>query len=317
MAKYLIPRGFFGLRTNEEDAAIAPDILLQWSLRYDKITAMNKNIISVRNASFDYKSGKERTVGVLDISVDIPRGQLLAVVGRNGSGKSTFAKLLNRFLLPDEGKVFVDGKDTADDGEIYAVRSKVGMVFQNPDNQMVASIIEDDIAFGPENLGVPREEIIRRVAWALETVGMEKYRDRTPLKLSGGQKQRVAIAAILAMLPEVLVLDESTAMLDPDGRREVLDTVKKLNKENGTTVILITHYMDEAIEADRILVMNEGQIIADGAPEKVFSDYAVIEKSKLELPVSTWVAKILSEKGFAISPCLTDEELTEEICRLK
>lgn len=278
---------------------------------------MNEIIISAENVSYTYKSSQNETVGVKNLSLSIEKGDFVAFLGHNGSGKSTFAKLLNGFLLPDEGKVFVDGTDTSDEAKTYEIRSKVGMVFQNPDNQMVASVIEDDIAFGPENLGVEREEIIRRVDWALETVKMSEYRTRTPFKLSGGQKQRIAIAAILAMMPEVLILDESTAMLDPEGRKEVLDTVKRLNKEKNMTVILITHYMDEALEADKIFVFSEGSLIKGGTPREVFSDFEAVEKAKLLLPVATAAGKALKEAGFDIAVPLTDEELTEEICSLK
>lgn len=278
---------------------------------------MSETVISVENVSYTYKSSQNETVGVKNLSLSIEKGDFVAFLGHNGSGKSTLAKLLNGFLLPDEGKVFVEGTDTADEAKTYEIRSKVGMVFQNPDNQMVASVIEDDIAFGPENLGVEREEIIRRVDWALETVKMSEYRTRTPFKLSGGQKQRIAIAAILAMMPEVLILDESTAMLDPEGRKEVLDTVKRLNKEKNMTVILITHYMDEALEADKVFVFSEGSLIKGGTPREVFSDFGAVEKAKLLLPVATAAGKALVEAGIKINVPLTDEELAEEICSLK
>lgn len=278
---------------------------------------MKEIIVSVDNAAYTYKNGEEETVGVKNLCLEIYRGEFVVVLGHNGSGKSTFAKLLNGFLTPDEGKIIVDGIDTSDENRIFELRSKVGMVFQNPDNQMVASIIEDDIAFGPENLGVPREEIIERVNWALAAVHMSEHRDRTPFKLSGGQKQRVAIAAILAMLPEVLILDESTAMLDPEGREEVLETVRRLNKDKGVTVILISHYMDEALEADKVFVMSGGKVISQGEPRTVFSDFKALNEAKLEPPVATAVSKALRESGFDIEIALTDEELTEGICRLK
>ena len=230
-------------------------------------------IIEIEGVSFSYKSSDEEqeTVGVKDLSLSVEEGEFVVLLGHNGSGKSTLAKLINGFLTPDTGKITVNGVDTADEEHIFDVRSTVGMVFQNPDNQMVASIIEDDIAFGCENLGVPPDEIRRRVDWALKTVGMFDRKDGTPFKLSGGQKQRVAIAAILAMMPKVLILDESTSMLDPDGRREVLETVRKLNKEYNMTVVLITHYMDEAVSADRIGVMKGGELIALGSPREIFA----------------------------------------------
>lgn len=274
-------------------------------------------ILELSDVSYSYKSEEEETIGVKNITMDVEQGEFLVLLGHNGCGKSTLAKLLNGLLVPDDGTVSVDGNLTSDEQNIYVIRSKVGMVFQNPDNQMVASVIEDDIAFGPENLGVPREEILERVDWALSVVGMEKYRKGTPFKLSGGQKQRIAIAAVLAMKPQVLILDESTAMLDPAGREEVLDVVKKLNKENGMTVILITHYMDEATEADRIIVMNGGQIESSGTPKDIFSDSELIRRCRLEPPVCCGVMHKLSAYGFPMQTVLSDEEAVEEICRSK
>ncbi|MFA5449394.1 MAG: energy-coupling factor transporter ATPase [Clostridia bacterium] len=275
------------------------------------------NIISVKNATFAYKTENTFSRGVQNINLNIERGSFVALVGHNGSGKSTLAKLFNGFLIPDEGEVLVKGISTTDEDKIFDIRSAVGMVFQNPDNQMVASIIEDDLAFGPENLGIARDEIRRRVDWALKTVGMYEHRTRTPYKLSGGQKQRVAIAAILAMLPEVLILDESTAMLDPKGRAEVLQTAKKLNQEENMTVILITHYMDEAVDADRVIVMNEGEIVLDGTPKAVFKETKTIKSAGLELPVAIEAANILRAEGYNIPEVLTDEELAEAVWRLK
>lgn len=274
-------------------------------------------IIEIEGVSFSYKSSDEEqeTVGVKDLSLSVEEGEFIVLLGHNGSGKSTLAKLINGFLTPDAGKITVNGVDTADEEHIFDVRSTVGMVFQNPDNQMVASIIEDDIAFGCENLGVPPDEIRRRVDWALKTVGMFDRKDGTPFKLSGGQKQRVAIAAILAMMPKVLILDESTSMLDPDGRREVLETVRKLNKEYNMTVVLITHYMDEAVSADRIGVMKGGELIALGSPSEIFGRPELLKNAKLELPFSTAVSVGLKEKGIPVRIGLTDEMLVEEICR--
>lgn len=278
---------------------------------------MKENLITVEDVSYSYKNGDEETVGVKNLSLCVAKGDFVVLLGHNGSGKSTLAKLLNGFLVPDEGKITVDGIDTSDEDKTYDLRSRVGMVFQNPDNQMVASIIEDDVAFGPENLGVPREEIVERVKWALDAVNMTEHKERTPFKLSGGQKQRVAIAAVLAMRPEVLILDESTAMLDPEGRAEVIDTVRRLNREGGVTVILITHYMDEALNADEVFVMSGGAVISHGSPKEIFSDFAAIRAAKLEFPVATAVSKALINAGYAAEVCLTDEELAEEICRLK
>ena len=278
---------------------------------------MKELLISVNDVSFAYKSGENETVGVQSLSLSIDRGDFVVLLGHNGSGKSTFAKLLNGFLIPDSGTITVGDIDTSDESRVYELRSKVGMVFQNPDNQMVASIIEDDVAFGPENLGVPREEIRERVDEALKTVGMYEHRTRTPFKLSGGQKQRVAIAAILAMRPEILILDESTAMLDPEGRSEVMETIKRLNKDKNVTVILITHYMDEALNADKVFVLNRGSLIAQGDPREVFSDLKAIKKAKLELPVAAAVSHKLIAAGIDVPVALTDEELAEAICRSK
>lgn len=275
------------------------------------------SIIELKNVSYDYKSGDDASRGVKNINLCIEKGEFVVLLGHNGSGKSTLAKLLNGFLIPDEGDVIVDGINTKETKRVFDIRTKVGMVFQNPDNQMVASIIEDDLAFGPENLGVPREEIIKRVDWALDAVKMTEYRAGTPYKLSGGQKQRVAIAAILAMLPDILILDEATAMLDPKGRQEVLDTARRLNKENGMTVILITHYMDEAIDADDVVVLDEGEIAIQGTPETVFGAPDIIKRAGLELPVATAVALLLRKAGYDVPPVLRDEELAEAVCRLR
>jgi energy-coupling factor transporter ATPase len=276
-----------------------------------------EKIIEIKNVSYSYKTEEGETEAVNGVTLDIEKGSFVVFLGHNGSGKSTLAKMCNGFLLPDLGDVLVNGINTKEEEHIYEIRSKVGLVFQNPDNQMVASIIEDDIAFGPENLGVPREEIIERVSWALETVGMESYRTHTPFKLSGGQKQRIAIAGILAMKPTVLILDESTAMLDPKGRKEVLETIKKLNKEQKITVILITHYMDEALDADKVVVLSEGKVLLMGTPREIFSQKEIINKTKLELPIATYVANELTSLGLIVPLCLTDDELVEGICLLK
>lgn len=275
------------------------------------------NYIEVKNVTFDYENGDVLSRGVKEVNLTINEGEFVVFLGHNGSGKSTLAKLLNGFLTPKEGEIFVDGIDTRDESKIYDIRTRIGMVFQNPDNQMVASIVEDDLAFGPENLGVPREEIIRRVEYSLEAVNMTKYKTHTPFKLSGGQKQRIAIAAMLCMIPKVLILDEATAMLDPKGRKDILNILKKLNKDDNMTIILITHYMDETIDADRIIVMNEGKIIANGAPKDIFADTKMLEDAKLDLPIATKVSKILKENGIKIDSALKDEELVEQLCQLK
>jgi energy-coupling factor transport system ATP-binding protein len=276
-----------------------------------------EKIIEIKNASYSYKTEEGQTEAVNGVTLDIEKGSFVVFLGHNGSGKSTLAKMCNGFLLPDTGEVLVNGVSTKEEDKIYEIRTKVGLVFQNPDNQMVASIIEDDIAFGPENLGIPREEIIERVNWALEVVGMESYRTHTPFKLSGGQKQRIAIAGILAMKPTVLILDESTAMLDPKGRKEVLETIKKLNKEQNITVILITHYMDEALDADKVVVLNEGKVLLAGTPREIFSQQEIITKTKLELPIATYISNELQNAGILVGLSLTDDELVEGICQLK
>lgn len=274
------------------------------------------DIIEINNVSFSYKTDDVMTVGVKNLSLNIAEGEFFVLLGHNGSGKSTLAKLINGFLSPNEGEITVNGIKTSDEKRIFDLRSTVGMVFQNPDNQMVASIIEDDIAFGCENLGVAPDEIRRRVDWALETVGMSEHKTRTPFKLSGGQKQRVAIAAILAMMPKVLILDESTSMLDPEGRKEVIETVKRLNSEHGMTVVLITHYMDEAVSADRIGVMNGGELVLTGSPSEVFGQPEILKEAKLELPFPTAVSHNLISAGLPVNICLDDDSLTEELCRL-
>ena len=230
--------------------------------------------IKVENVCFSYDSVDEGLPvknAVDGVSLTISKGEFVAVIGHNGCGKSTLAKHLNAMLLPDSGKVYVDGDDTLDEDKTWDIREKVGLVLQNPDNQLVASIVEEDVAFGPENLGVDPKEIRERVDWALKAVGMYEYRTHAPHKLSGGQKQRVAIAGVLAIRPQCIVLDEPTAMLDPNGRDEVMDTLHKLNRELGITVVLITHYMEEAVTADRVIVMDGGKILTGGTPQKVFS----------------------------------------------
>lgn len=278
---------------------------------------MEKSIIEIKDISYSYKTEDGETVAVDSVTLNIQEGSFVVILGHNGSGKSTLAKLCNGFLLPDKGEILVDGINTREEDKIFEIRTKTGLVFQNPDNQMVASIIEDDVAFGPENLGILSHEIEQRVNWALDSVGMSSYRKHTPFKLSGGQKQRIAIAGVLAMLPKILILDESTAMLDPMGRKEVLGVIKKLNREQNMTVILITHYMDEALEADKVIALSEGKVLIEGTPIEVFSHKDIIKKTKLELPVASYVSKILHDDGYDIPLCLTDEELVEALCRLK
>lgn len=279
---------------------------------------MATTAIKLENVSFSYpmNDGEEQKA-VNGVSLEIEEGAFVALVGHNGSGKSTLAKLLNGLLTPTAGRVLVYGADTADEKKIFEVRSSVGMVFQNPDNQMIATNVEDDIAFGPENLGVPREEIIKRVDWALEKVGMSEFRHATPFKMSGGQKQRLAIAGVLAIKPRVMVLDESTAMLDPKGREEVMQVVKQLNREEKMTVVHITHYMDEALDADRLIVMNDGKVVLDGKPADVFAEHKLLTKIKLGVPCVTRLAVTLAEAGIAVDPRITDEEaFVDSLCRL-
>lgn len=270
--------------------------------------------IELIGVNYSYRVGEGQTVRALrNVSFSVEKGEFVALAGMNGSGKSTLAKLLNGLFTPSSGDVLIDGINTRDEERTFDVRRKAGMVFQNPDNQMVATIIEDDVAFGPENLGIPREEIIERVDWALDAVGMSEFRTRSASKLSGGQKQRVAIAGVLAMKPDILILDESTSMLDPEGRAEIMDVAKKLNA-SGITVISITHNMDEAAQADRVIVLRKGRLVLDGAPKEVFASPEV-EACGLALPPPTEIARMLSERGFGFSETVTDEDaLVEGIC---
>lgn len=277
------------------------------------------NIITTENLCFNYindETGESREV-LKDISVEIPKGQFVAVLGHNGSGKSTFAKHLNAILTPISGKVWIDGTDTSDEECLYEIRKKVGMVFQNPDNQTVANIVEDDVAFAPENLGVPTEEIRRRVDSSLAAVNMTKFAKHAPHMLSGGQKQRVAIAGVLAMEPEILVLDEPTAMLDPIGRREITETIKRLNRERGITVVLITHYMEEAVEADRVIVIDSGKIEIDAKPSEVFPQVDKMRELGLDTPQATELAHLLKKCGYDVDGnVLSVEECVEKIDQL-
>lgn len=255
-----------------------------------------ENFIEVKNVCFSYN---EKHV-LKDISFNIRNGEFVALLGHNGCGKSTMAKLFNVLLTPDSGTITIDGIQAKNEDDIYKIRSKVGLVLQNPDNQLVATIVEEDVAFGPENLGIPSKEIRERVDSALRAVDMYEYRKHAPHKLSGGQKQRVAIAGIIAMQPKCIVLDEPTAMLDPKGRQEVMDTIKFLNKEKGITIILITHYMDEAVQADRIIVMDKGNILTQGTPQQVFSEVELMKKHSLDVPQSIELIYLLRKNGVKI-----------------
>jgi len=279
------------------------------------------DIIKVENLSFFYKSGEEDSPDfqALDnVNLTIKKGEFLAILGHNGSGKSTLAKLFNAILIPTDGDIWVSGMNTKNEDHLYDIRRTAGMVFQNPDNQIVATIVEEDVAFAPENLGVPPAEIRKLVDGALKTVGMYEYMKHAPHMLSGGQKQRIAIAGVLAMSPEVLVLDEPTAMLDPQGRREIMQTIKRLNKEQGMTVVLVTHYMDEAAKADRIVVMNGGKIELSGAPREIFSQVEKLKSIGLDVPQSTELLYELNCAGQSFREDILEvDECVEEICALR
>ncbi|MFR2664822.1 MAG: energy-coupling factor transporter ATPase [Clostridium sp.] len=277
-------------------------------------------MIECRNLIFKYTAGEnqEEKIAINDVNFQIKEGEFIAILGHNGSGKSTMAKHMNALLIPTEGKMLVNKMDTSDMNNLWNIRETAGMVFQNPDNQLVATIVEEDVAFGPENLGVPPEEIRKRVDEALERVGMSEYKRHAPHLLSGGQKQRIAIAGILAMKPKCIIFDEPTAMLDPSGRKEVLDTIIDLNKNYGITVILITHYMDEAAKADRIVVMDKGKLILDGKPRDVFSNVEKMKSIGLDVPQVTELSYELQKAGINIDTRILDvNEMVNAICQLK
>lgn len=273
-----------------------------------------ERFIEVKNVFFQYdtvedeEKSSEAEFALKGIDLEIDKGEFVAIVGHNGSGKSTLAKHFNSIYLPTTGDVFVDGMNTKDDDHLFDIRKKVGLVLQNPDNQIVAGIVEEDVAFGCENLGMPPKEIRERVDNALKTVGMYEYRMHSPDKLSGGQKQRVAIAGIIAMEPECIVLDEPTAMLDPQGRDEVISTVMKLNSEQGITIILITHYMEEAVLADRVIMVDSGKVFTDGTPREVFAKCELLKQHRLDVPQATELNHRLKGCGFELPDCVLDEE---------
>lgn len=278
-----------------------------------------ENIIHIENLIYEYPQEEEKEVlrAIRGISLDIERGSFTAIIGRNGSGKSTLAKLLNGLFVPTEGIIYVEKWNTADDNHIWDVRQTAGMVFQNPDNQLVSSIVEDDVAFGPENIGIAPDEIRSRVDDALEAVRMGEYKLKAPHMLSGGQKQRIAIAGVLAMKPKCIIFDEPTAMLDPRGREDILKIIKKLNDE-GITTILITHFMDEAVQADRVIIMNDGEIVLDGSPMEVFSQAEKIMKVNLEVPIAVELAGRLRKRGIKIpGNVVTVEDMVNFICQYK
>lgn len=276
-------------------------------------------MVEVQNIQFYYKSNEEEIMLALkDVTVTVESGEFIVVIGHNGSGKSTLAKHMNALLLPTKGDVFVKGLNTKDEANVWNIRQNAGMVFQNPDNQIVATIVEEDVAFGPENLGVSPVEIRRRVEEALNIVDMIEYRDKAPHLLSGGQKQRIAIAGIIAMRPNCIILDEPTAMLDPSGRKEVINTIKKLNKEENITIVHITHFMEEAVDADRVIVMEDGQIILEGTPKEVFSNVEQLKKSGLDVPQMTDLTNELIKEGIDLpQDILTVDEMVMKLCQLK
>ena len=281
---------------------------------------MGENMIKSEDLVFKYVNTEEQTekVAINHVSMEVKKGEFLVILGHNGSGKSTMAKHMNALLLPSGGKMYVDGLDTSDIENIWEVRRRAGMVFQNPDNQLVATIVEEDVAFGPENLGVDPKEIRERVDDSLKAVGMYEYRKHAPHLLSGGQKQRIAIAGILAMRPKCIVLDEPTAMLDPSGRNEVMKTIKEVNKKFGITIILITHYMDEAAQADRIIVMDRGEKVMEGVPREIFSQVKKIKSIGLDVPQVTELAYELQKEGVDISTeILNIDEMVKALCQLK
>ena len=283
-----------------------------------------KKMVQTDDLIFEYaKRDEEGNVigsyrAIDQVNLEVEEGQFIAVLGHNGSGKSTLAKHLNAILVPTEGTVWVDGTNTSDPNELWNVRQSAGMEFQNPDNQIIGTVVEEDVGFGPENLGVPTDEIWQRVEDSLKAVGMISYRHHSPNKLSGGQKQRVAIAGVIAMKPRCIVLDEPTAMLDPNGRKEVLRTVEELRKKEKVTVILITHYMEEVIDADKVFVMDHGHVVMEGTPREIFSQVDTLKKYRLDVPQVTILADELKKRGLDIpAGILRKEEVVEAICRLK
>ncbi len=281
---------------------------------------MKEKMIFCKNLFFKYMNDEDKTekIAIDNVSMDVKEGEFLVILGQNGSGKSTIAKHMNALILPSGGKMFVDNLDTSNNSNLWDIRSKAGMVFQNPDNQLVATVVEEDVAFGPENLGVEPLEIRKRVDESLKSVGMYEYRKHAPHLLSGGQKQRIAIAGILAMMPKCIILDEPTAMLDPIGRKEVISTIKSINKNNKITIVLITHYMDEAAQADRIIVMDNGKKNMEGTPREIFSQVEKMKKIGLDVPQVTELAYELNKEGVNISTdILNIDEMVSELCQLK
>ncbi len=275
------------------------------------------SILKIDNLSFEYITEEDKFKAISKFNLSVAEGEFVAIIGHNGSGKSTLSKNLNAILTPTEGDIYVDNINTKEEDRLWDIRQTAGMVFQNPDNQIVATIVEEDVAFGPENLGIEPSEIRTRVTEALKNVGMYDMKDRQPHLLSGGQKQRVAIAGIIAMKPKCIIFDEATAMLDPSGRKEVMKTIKKLNKEDNITVLHITHFMEEAVEADRVIVMDKGQKILEGTPREVFSEIELLKSIGLDVPYMAELSHFLKEEGIAIEEnILTVDEMVNELCRL-
>ena len=275
------------------------------------------NIVEVNNISFEYITEEESFKAIEDLSLDIKKGEFLVIIGHNGSGKSTLSKNLNAILVPTKGNILIDNMDTRDEENLWNIRQTAGMVFQNPDNQIVATIVEEDVAFGPENLGIEPSEIRKRVDESLKSVGIYELRDKQPHLLSGGQKQRVAIAGIISMKPKCIIFDEATAMLDPSGRKEVMNTIKRLNKEENISVIHITHFMEEAVDADRVIVMEKGRKVLEGTPKQVFSKIDKLKEIGLDVPYMTELSKELNKEGLDIdSDILTVDEMVMKLCQL-
>ncbi len=275
------------------------------------------NIVEVNNISFEYIAEEDRFKAIDNLSLDIKEGEFLVIIGHNGSGKSTLSKNLNAILMPTEGSILIDGMDTREEDKLWDIRQTAGMVFQNPDNQIVATVVEEDVAFGPENLGIEPKEIRKRVDESLKSVGIYELRDRQPHLLSGGQKQRVAIAGIIAMKPKCIIFDEATAMLDPSGRKEVMNTIKRLNKEENISIIHITHFMEEAVDANRVIVMEKGKKVLEGTPREVFSNVDMLKRIGLDVPYMTELSMELSKEGLDIdSDILTVDEMVMELCQL-
>ena len=276
-----------------------------------------ENIISVKDMTFEYVTVDSKFKAIDDLSLDVKPGEFVAIIGHNGSGKSTLSKNLNAILVPSEGDIYIDGMNTKDESKLWDIRQTAGLVFQNPDNQIVATIVEEDVAFGPENLGIEPKIIRERVEESLKSVGIYELKDRQPHLLSGGQKQRVAIAGIIAMRPKCIIFDEATAMLDPSGRKEVMNVIKKLNKEENITTLHITHYMEEAVQADRVVVVDKGKKILEGTPKEVFKNVDLLKKIGLDVPCMTELAGLLRKEGLDLDDdILTVDEMVDKLCQL-